>query len=429
LPQKWPGLPKRGPGHYHLPVPLCPACQIPLVTERSAVPWCERCEFQLDYFKLSNDLAEPWRSIARENQRRGFASDRQLGRSGAEVASRTASGLVALRILSVLIYALGAGLLAAGVWCLAVGQNPVLGLVFLPLSLLFLPKLGRVRPLTAEAYTTSAANRPAFFKLIERVAEACQTPMPDIVALSDDWNAFTAVVGLKRKRLLVIGIPLWAALTPQERVALLAHELGHLANEDSARHLLIQPAVTQFGRLARFLQGISEFSRGSVYMVAWQVTAGLLGRALWTVHLGLNTLGQAESRRIEVRADLIAARVAGTKATSSMLDVLACAPELLPQISVYTEDDVLKSWHEGVQWARGELTGRIARLRQLSNRTDADLFSSHPSAGRRHEFLGRVPYQDAAIVLTGTEAERIDRELNPYAEKFRSLNYELIHGI
>lgn len=418
------------PGHYHLPVPLCPTCQIPLVTERSALPWCERCEFQLDYFRFDNDLAEPWRSIARDNQRRGFASDREIGRSGPEVAGRTSSGVIALRVFSALIYALGAGLLAAGVWCLAAGQNPVLGLLFLPLSLLFLPKLGGVRPLTADAYTTNAANRPAFFKLIERVAEGCQTPMPDVVALSDDWNAFTAVVGLRRKRLLVIGIPLWAALTPQERVALLAHELAHLANEDSARHLLIQPAVTQFGRLARFLQGISAFSRGSIYLLTWQITAGLLGRALWMIHLGLNTLGQAESRRIEVRADLVAARLAGTKATSSMLDVLACAPELLPQISVFaTEGNVLKTWHEGVQWARGELASRITRLRQLSNRTGADLFASHPSAGRRHEFLSRVPYQDAAIVLTETEAERIDRELNPYAEKFRSVYHELIHGI
>jgi hypothetical protein len=41
-----------------------------------------------------------------------------------------------------------------------------------------------------------------------------------------------------------------------------------------------------------------------------------------------------------------------------------------------------------------------ARLRQLTIRTDASLFASHPTIGRRYQFLAARPPLPAAVTLT-----------------------------
>jgi hypothetical protein len=54
--------------------------------------------------------------------------------------------------------------------------------------------------------------------------------------------------------------------------------------------------------------------------------------------------------------------------------------------------------------------------RQLSNRTDASLWASHPAPGRRHQWLTARPRRDATVVLDKAEAERLEHEVVPYAE-------------
>ncbi|GGN31810.1 hypothetical protein FHR83_005681 [Actinoplanes campanulatus] len=50
------------------------------------------------------------------------------------------------------------------------------------------------------------------------VATTVGAPMPQKVMLGYDLNAFTTAVGVRRTRVLCIGLPLWATLEPQEWV-------------------------------------------------------------------------------------------------------------------------------------------------------------------------------------------------------------------
>lgn len=70
------------------------------------------------------------------------------------------------------------------------------------------------------------------------------------VLLGAEWNASAATVGLRRTRVLMIGLPLFLCLRPQERVALLGHEMGHFADGDLRTSLLTRPALETFGILA-----------------------------------------------------------------------------------------------------------------------------------------------------------------------------------
>lgn len=82
-------------------------------------------------------------------------------------------------------------------------------------------------PLTRE-------QTPALFALIDDVAQRLNSPPPDVVLLTDDFNCAVAQVprlgifGMYRSYLL-LGLPMLHALSPEEFKGVLAHEFGHLS--------------------------------------------------------------------------------------------------------------------------------------------------------------------------------------------------------
>lgn len=365
----------------------------------------------------------------RWNRRLGFASDRRLADAGS-----AASGISewVLGGVSAILLLIAAGIAGFGVWLMVsngfAGWSVFAALVLFGIAYWLRPRLGRVKPIMADTFTITEAKQPALFALMRRIAGAAGTTMPQVVGLSNTWSAHGVVVGLRRRRVLVLGVPLLAALRPQERVALLAHECAHLAHDGTRRQLLRQPALTQFGMLAQAVRA-PKAELQSVLLLIWRLIGGALASLLWLVHYGLNVLGATANRRTELRADLLAARLAGSTAALGMLDVLACDQELRPMVGPSGDKGhVMQSWHGKVELARTGLTDELPRLRQLTMR-GAGLFAGHAAPGRRHEALVRQPHQDPAVVLTEAESARIDAELQPYAEAVRKEMEEERYGL
>jgi heat shock protein HtpX len=425
------------------PALLCPRCHILLVSEEEEAPWCGHCEHSLDTFAPSGE-PWPWNRITQRGAQLGFASDLLIGDAvapGAETSKRAAAGagVWLLGLISALLYLMFFGGLAAAAWLVFATDREIIGLLLLIPLWFMRPRFDRLKEVTEGAYKTTAENRPGFFALLQRVATAASAPMPDVVAFSGDWNTRSSIIGLRRRRVLVIGVPLWAALTPQERVALLAWAVETLSGKGFWKELLLQPALNQFGRWAEAFRppkvldpayGGPFGDLSGLFGILWKMFGGSAAVLLWSAHTALNVLGSWENRRDNLKRDLLAARIGGTRAASGLMDVLATERHLAPYINPNAEEgNTLLSWHDGVQWARERMRDRLPRLRQLSNRIEANLFGSHPAPGRRHQFLTRLPYQDPAVVLTETESARIDRELNPYAEVFRKQFLQWRDGI
>lgn len=75
---------------------------------------------------------------------------------------------------------------------------------------------------------------PALFALIDEVAATLQSPKPDVVLLSGDFNCAIAQVPRLGafgwyKSYLILGLPMLQAIAPEEFKAILAHEFGHLS--------------------------------------------------------------------------------------------------------------------------------------------------------------------------------------------------------
>jgi heat shock protein HtpX len=207
-------------------------------------------------------------------------------------------------------------------------------------------------------------------------------------------------------------------------VALVGHELGHLKHEDNRRRLLLQPATTFFGRLARLVrppyQVVRAGTRGQFIVLGiliWQYVGGLAHLLLSTVHVAINGTMAAQHRAIELRADQMAVRAAGTTAALETLDTMTLLPILSGYLQHHVEPgEAAARWRRYMGSVRDRYIDSLPARRQLSMRTAASVFADHPAAGRRHQWLSSRPALAPGLLVEEAAGVRLEQEIAPYAE-------------
>jgi heat shock protein HtpX len=302
----------------------CPCCKGPLVVEPRVVPWCAACEWNLGAYDHRHAVARwRWRLMGRIDHRVAFRLNASaLARVGTEPPTRHAGRLarIVLPAVALPVLALSPACLALAAYLVATGlpSGPVLAVFLVVLALLIRPRVPR---LSRDAWVMERSSAPKLFGLLDQIAAAANAPVPHTVVLYLGTNAFVGVLGLRR-RLLAIGLPLWAGLAPQQRVALLAHEMGHLVNHDIRRGRTVGLARCTLSELLHFLNLLAV-------MTAWILSPILLPLAapLWLANVLLLLIGQRDGQRAEYLADEVAATVAGTDASpngSRLRSATAC---------------------------------------------------------------------------------------------------------
>ncbi|WP_232533767.1 M48 family metalloprotease [Plantactinospora sp. KBS50] len=399
----------------------------------SATPWCGHCEWNLDrYDEASTDPEFGWVWVDR--RLRGIAyrlSRRQYAELAAAAGGRSRYGAarIVLVVASVLLLGAFAALVAASCWLLwrypLLSLYTVLAALGLATAVLMRPRLGRLHPL---ARVVDADRAPELHRLIREVADVVGVPPPHVVAVDESFSAYTSAVGPRRRRVLCLGLPLWAALAPQERVALLGHELGHFANGDIRRGLLTQPAFTMLGHAAQILSPVSTHNPGGGLIglltdLVSRVVLWTLSRLVLAGHLLLLWVGLRDGQRAEYRADELASVAAGSTAAVGLMDTLVGMDVV--QMMVCREARAglgPADWRAVVANTRVESAAQLPLRRQLSIRRDVSLFASHPPSGLRARLVEARPHRDPRIVLTEDRAARIDAEL---AAEFAAVRREL----
>lgn len=325
---------------------------------------------------------------------------------------------MALAVASLLVVTAGLAALIGGIW-LTVATFPswwtFAGVALLGLAVVMRPRLGRV---PRRGQSISATQAPTLFRLLGDVAEEVGTVVPDRVVLDASYNAAFGRAGLRRRRVLVLGVPLWVSLPPQQRVVVLAHELGHDINGDPLRSALIGPAVTAVASLARVSR--ADVGLGTVLSpdrtdagptrIGSEVLLWLVSRVFLVVHLGIAALATRDHQRAEYLADGIAARVAGSTATVESLDRTCFAAAINALIGYGAETSRPTEWRGKVQTLLERHRDGIGRQRQLTTR-HTSLWSTHPPAGMRARAIEAAPQRPPTVTLTEPESERIDAEL------------------
>lgn len=240
-----------------------------------------------------------------------------------------------------LLHILTASLLLGGlsliVLRLTTVVQPLIGLVLVLCAVLLRPRVDRLDP---DLPTLSRQEAPALYDLLDEIGDALGVRRLDVVQLSTDFAVRATFYGIRRRRLLVLGYPLWLAFPPQQRVAALAHELGHFASRDVRRRALVGSALAALAGGAEQMEhrattadaafDTSPLSRYADEMAVAAVRFKAHGRtadwALWIPGLLMKgaarllaELTRPSARRAEFEADAAAARVASTQAAVSAL--------------------------------------------------------------------------------------------------------------
>lgn len=400
---------------------VCPRCHSRLVTLDDEVPWCGGCAWNLDHFEPHPGYGPLLQRMRRWELRTaydlGISLVEELRVQGVTKPKPTRVRYLLIGI-SVLLLAFVAGLAALGGWLLSQGPLALLGVLALVVAVAWRPRLGSRRQAVKDRWVIREHQAPHLFALIAKAAEAVNAPVPTTVVISWDWNASAGVYGVGRHRVLELGLPLWTVARPQERVALLGHEMGHFVNGDSHRSVLTQPALITFGRLATFTDFASGLGTGVIAPILWLLIV-LPGRALAfllrMIHLYINALAAGEQQRAEHYADALAARAGGTSGALGLADLMTDSVELRRVVAATAARGQLAPvWRTTVNAARERWNERLHLRRQLSLRREASIFASHPPAGLRHQLLSASPWRDPGVQLTEEESQQIDAELTRY---------------
>jgi Zn-dependent protease with chaperone function len=132
----------------------------------------------------------------------------------------------------------------------------VLSLLLLAVAFLIRPRFGRM---PKGALLLTRTDAPELYRLLDRVADEVGARRVDVIAIDRFFNASYAAVGLRRRRVVTIGLPLWNALSPEERISVLGHEFGHGVNRDSRHLLVVGTALQTLGRLYALLRRDREW--------------------------------------------------------------------------------------------------------------------------------------------------------------------------
>jgi hypothetical protein len=170
------------------------------------------------------------------------------------------------------VHAVTLALAASAVWLAAFA--PLAAFVRWPIAvvlgaivLLVLPRVSRL-PRTAVVLSRDGA--PGLWRLIDQVAAAANAPEPSVVVATDGFAADVRIVGVRRRRVLSLGLAAWFSLQPQERVALLGYELAKTKGGGRLRGIFVESAVSSLRGWQRVLQPMTVNDTAIEKGIEWQ---------------------------------------------------------------------------------------------------------------------------------------------------------------
>jgi Zn-dependent protease with chaperone function len=391
--------------------------------------WCDRCGWNVKAPPTLEPPAGRFTRLARALGRRGGERlARELLRAR-ELEPRWTPAKIAAYAIAIAVHAVTLALIAAGIAAIVVDFPNVLGILIgvtlVGVGLLMRPQLGKLDP-----HESHAVDAPALRALAAEVAAALDRDPPDEIRISADWNAYWQVVGVRRRRIMVLGLPLLAALGPQERVALIAHEIGHDRNGDARRSLIVGSAVLGLDRLSDLLRPAPRYDSEWLADAHFGPIGWFSGGLMWLVSRPVDAVLWLEARlllrdmqRAEYLADALSARVAGSAAAVALDErlLLWSAFDLVIQQAAHDNaNDVLDRLRLSLQLVPDRERERRRRVARLE---EARLEDTHPPSGMRIAMIEGRPAEPPRVVLNSAQSRRIDSELEPLSAR---VDHELL---
>ncbi|MER5890257.1 M48 family metalloprotease [Streptomyces sp. NPDC001941] len=311
----------------------CPECAAQVPVDERFGTWCEACGWNVDPSEhrpptgrieaLRHRTAQRYGEQLYAETTTATAAGGSTGATGAGGRPQRGGAGALAQVLAVLVHGVTLALVVCGLLLIVLGWStvvqPVIGGVLLATAVVLRPRFGRLPDDLPELRRTDA---PRLFALIDEVAAVAGTRGVDVVVVDASANAAVFTYGIRQRRALLLGLALWEALTPQQRVALLGHELGHYANGDTRRGILLGSALRSLSLWYSFLLPVPDPDLGERLA---NVMMAVPRYAVYGLLLLLDQLTMRDGLRAEYLADDIAKRAASPEAAAELMDRLLIA--------------------------------------------------------------------------------------------------------
>lgn len=183
---------------------------------------------------------------------------------------------LAALVLALVVHALTLAFIVLGGWTIVVNAQfaPAwaIGGLLIAIGWILRPRLGRL-PADAEALDPSSARQ--LYGMADRVADRIGVRRPKKVAVRElVLAAGYSRNGLLRTPVLVIGLPSWLALSPRQRVALLARTYAELPTGDE---LIVNGALSTLREWREALIGATPLRARAEAQTQIAASLGVLG--------------------------------------------------------------------------------------------------------------------------------------------------------
>ena len=376
--------------------------------------WCDACGWNLSE-------AEPKRnSIDRKIDALGkihgaWLLNQLMTASEADLRPRITPATIAAFVISFLVFTANLLVGLAGLYLIIWGWPHVIlvggGLILLVICWFLRPQLGSI-----PKDCVARGDFPALFAMIDRIAAELAIKPVEHVKIDEAFNASMGEAGFARAPILTIGLPMWVSFTPQERVALIGHELAHRVNNDPARSTIIWNGLLALDRWNYLLEP-PRYSTESLGEVVMHALMRLFGGMTRGVRGLLASLLFVDSQRAEYLADHLAAKVAGSEAVVMMMRKLGLGYNLRAVAErVYYGGDtdgrsVIAAFHD---FASAVPAREMERIKRVDEREEARIDASHPPTASRIRFIEGRARLDPIVVLDDVQSRAMDNELQPF---------------
>ena len=218
------------------------------------------------------------------------------------------------------------------------------------------------------AQEITRAQNPAFYDMVERLAQRARLPMPKVYIIPDQSpNAFAT--GRNPQNAAVAATEgIMRILTPEELEGVMAHELGHVKNRDILISTIAATFAGAISMVGSMLQWGAMMGAGRSDNEEGGGVGGMVGSLAMAIiaPLAAMLIQMAVSRSREYLADATGAQICGNPAAlASALAKLQQASRMIP-----------------MQEAR-PATAHMFIVNPLTGSTLSSLFSTHPPMEER----------------------------------------------
>src|SRR5574341_2358809 len=261
------------------------------------------------------------------------------------------------------------------------------GLICLAVAWVLFP-----RPAKLPGHIASPAEFPTLYAIANRIAQEIGAKPVTGIVIDHHFSASFSQAGWRRSQIVTIGLPLFAALNSQEKIAVLAHELAHDVNGDPSRGLFVGSALQTLAQWYWLLQP-DRRGRRTVRFHSWayqlsDVIMEGLSILPYLFAFGLSHLLWHDMQRAEYLADLLATRVSGTDAMITGLRKAHSSNTFNLVTHELALGDSSRGLAAKMRQAIGEIAPRdVTAAEQLQALHDARLNTTHPPTANRILFL------------------------------------------